>query len=411
MSKIESIKIKNFKGISQIDTNIHSSNVYVVGGNGKGKTSFIDAVWTTLTGKNIPTEPITQGERESVIEIELEKFVAFLDFKRGKGKEIKQSFRLISKDDGSVIPQPRTFLNNMLGIVDFDPNHFFSLSAKKQVEYFCQITNLNVSDIDKKFSELYEERTFRNKNLKLLRDQTNVWFDAEIAKKDVIDIKTLYEKKVAESEKIAAFNRITTGVDERAKKIVEMRNRIAEIETEIAKVSGEIEKATVWLNEPANQPMSTTEFGLIDKEIAETEQSNAKILEHKSAKELTEKITAAENDISDIENEMAALTEQKKQKLISGIDIPGLTFDGEMFLFEGLPFEQTQINTANQLIAGLRIGQKLLNEVKILKFDGSLIDDNNMSKIKDWANENDIQLFVEIVDRAGGKLEIKIDQD
>lgn len=402
-TKIETIKIRNFKGIDRIESNVNSGNVYVVGGNGKGKTSFIDAVWNALTGKDIPSEPIKQGENESTIEIELKDHVAILEFKRDRSDKVKQSFKLISKTDGELIAQPRTVLNQLVGVIDFNPNHFFELSANKQIEYFCSLIGLDFGSVDRKIAELYEERTFRNKELKRLKENSNVWFDATIADKPLVDVKVLFERKIAEQKKIDNMTKVVSGLDDR-------RLQITELQNQILKLQGEITTGEQWIANPENAISSPADMNTIQSQIDTAESENKLINEHKSARENSIALNKVENEVRDIEKEMTEQKELKRDQLSKSIDIPNLTFDGERFLFDGLPFENTQINTANQLIAGLRIGLKMIKDVRILKFDGSLIDDNNMKEIQRWSKENDIQLFVEQVDRSGGKLEIRIDE-
>jgi len=407
-TKIESIKIRNFKGLSKVEQSLNGSNVFVVGGNGKGKTSFIDAVWNTLTGKNIPTEPIKKGENESTIEVELSEYIAILEFKRNAKDQIKTTFKLISKNDGEVVAQPRTVLNQLVGIIDFNPNHFFELSANKQVEYFCQLTGIDFSEIDRKIAMLYEERTYRNKELNRLKGDANVWFDEEIANSEPVNINDLFEKKIAEMKRRDNFVHVSSGIDQRRSKIAELKKEIEFLNQQVAENEKQIIDGESWLSDEKNIPISDQDFQLLESKIASAENDNKTINEHKAARDNSEKLKKAENDVRDIEKEMSELKEMKRNQLSESIDIPNLSFDGERFLFGGLPFENTQINTANQLIAGLRIGLKMLKDVRILKFDGSLIDDNNMKEIQDWSTKNNVQLFIEQVDRSGGKLEIHV---
>jgi hypothetical protein len=83
----------------------------------------------------------------------------------------------------------------------------------------------------------------------------------------------------------------------------------------------------------------------------------------------------------------------------------------ERFLWEGLPFDPKQTNTASQLIAGMKIGSTLLNELKILKIDASLIDKVQFDKVLEWADNEGIELFVELVDREAAKLSIIVDDE
>ncbi len=105
--------------------------------------------------------------------------------------------------------------------------------------------------------------------------------------------------------------------------------------------------------------------------------------------------------------------EQTKLRIISEakIPVPGLTFDESTLYYNGLPFEKSQINTAQQIIVGLQINLALLKDIKIARFDGSLLDNENISIVETWAKENDLQLFVEFVDRNEEGLRIEIKEE
>jgi hypothetical protein len=59
----------------------------------------------------------------------------------------------------------------------------------------------------------------------------------------------------------------------------------------------------------------------------------------------------------------------------------------------------------------MKIGSTLLNELKILKIDASLIDKVQFDKVLEWADNEGIELFVELVDREAAKLSIIVDNE
>ena len=60
------IRIKNFKLIKQSEAASQPGNLYfITGGNGKGKTSFGQAILTTLNALNKTANPITFGQNET----------------------------------------------------------------------------------------------------------------------------------------------------------------------------------------------------------------------------------------------------------------------------------------------------------------------------------------------------------
>ncbi len=102
--------------------------------------------------------------------------------------------------------------------------------------------------------------------------------------------------------------------------------------------------------------------------------------------------------------------EQAKKQAIAeaNLPVPGLTFDDNQLFLNGLPFERTQINTAQLIITGLKIQMALLGQVRIARFDGSLLDNSSLAEVETWAAANNLQLFVELVDRSGEALKIEV---
>ena len=105
------------------------------------------------------------------------------------------------------------------------------------------------------------------------------------------------------------------------------------------------------------------------------------------------------------------MTSKKKAIQEANLPVTGLSFDDEKIYLDGLPFKSNQINTARRIIAGLEISYALLGQVRIARFDGSLLDKNSMEAVKEWAKEKDLQLFVEIVDREGNDFKIDIQEE
>jgi Predicted ATPase len=71
-TKINRIKIQNFKLIKSFDKEVLGKDVFITGKNEVGKSSFIQAVWSVLDPKNLPPKPVTTGAKKGLIELELE---------------------------------------------------------------------------------------------------------------------------------------------------------------------------------------------------------------------------------------------------------------------------------------------------------------------------------------------------
>lgn len=410
---IKKIKIQNFKGLKQFEGEVLGQDVYLTGRNGAGKSSFIEAVWFALTGKNTPPKPVTTGAKKGLIEVELSDGYVVRVKLSSTGKtpvnfEIEDLNATSEKDQ--FVKAPRTWLNNRIGVIDFDVNKFFEMSDAKQVEYFCKITGIDVTEIDQQIEEITDSRKFDKKKLAELQPKVG-FYDVALVKREPINIvelsKEISELKEADRKKSESWFKVTDGIAEREQRKKELVEELATLETEI-------EGGYEWLKNEENKPLGESNLKLqaLEKEFENAENTNKSIAEAKEFQQVDEQIENYQKSIEQANEDLQAEKDKKAAVIAEKINIEGLSYDveKECFLFNGLPFDKTQINTASQIIAGLKIGASLLNEVKILKMDASLIDKENFAKIQAWSKSEGIELFVELVDREAGALKIEIEE-
>src|SRR5215216_4801960 len=115
--KVENIKIKNYKGIEEADISPEGKHVYLIGKNGSGKTSFIETVFKGLSGKDLPTEPVSKGKKTSEIRIDLGEFVAVTNFTRGKPVKFVLENKNFENKKDQYISSPRAYINSVIGVL------------------------------------------------------------------------------------------------------------------------------------------------------------------------------------------------------------------------------------------------------------------------------------------------------
>lgn len=417
-TQIKRIKIQNFKGLKAFEGEVLGKDVYLTGRNESGKTSFIDAVWLALTGKNIPPKPVTTGAKKGLIEVELaDGYIVRTKLAVGKTPvqfEIENLNAVDEKD--KFVKAPRTWLNERIGVIDFDVNDFFKMSDAKQVEYFCKITGVDVHEQDQQIEELTDSRKFDKKKLVEFQNQTG-FYNPEDVEKKLIDVVTLATEiatlKEAERVKAETWQQVTDGVANREATVKEKEALIVSLVAEVEALKTQIFDGYSWLNDDNNKPIPNADLQAKENTFQNSEVINARITEAKAFKEADDRIEKLETAIAEATEGISAQKDAKAVIISEKINIEGLSYDveNECFLFNGLPFDKTQINTASQLIAGLKIGASLLNEVKILKIDASLIDKENFEKVQKWSGSEGIELFVELVDREAGALKIEIEEN
>lgn len=407
--KVQAIKIHNFKLIREYEGEIGGKNVYLIGGNKKGKTSFIDAVFKGLSGKNLPPQPITDDGKKGMIEIDLGDFIARTKFKKGRPVEFELENKNFEDEADKFIKAPRSYMEKRIGILDFNINDFLNLTDAKQVEYLAKYLEVDFSDIDAEIEELYESRKFDKKKLAELKVGEN-YYKKEDADKELIDIVKISKEIEAETAKSAGVNKVKEGIEARLKSITEKQAAAKKLLEEAELLAQQVKDGEAWLLEPSNALMS-------DDELAEKIQSrdnstalNKVIQDAKNARQTDLEIEKYEKQIEEANNDIEKQKDAKAKRISSVLSIDELTYSvaEERLLYEGRPFDKNQTNTASQLIIGMKIAAMLLKDLKILRVDASLIDKDEFDKVLAWATDNDIELFVELVDREATQLKIEV---
>lgn len=419
---VEKITIHNYKLIKDYEGEIGGKNVYLIGGNKRGKTSFIEAVFGGLSGKGFPSVPITDNGKKGFIEIDLGDFIARTKFKKNRPVEFELENKEFTNETEKFIKSPRTYMEKRIGILDFDVVEFLALSDMKQVEYVAKHLDLDFSDIDIEIEESTESRKFDKKKLAELKTKQN-YYKAEDADKELVDIVAISKEIEAETVKSNTVNKVKEGIATRKARIETIDATIAALLLErdgganpenadepIIGLHQQVEDGDDWLNQPENMLMS-------DEVLAEKIQSrdnstaiNEKIQEAKDARATDLEIEKVEKFIEEYNDNIEKAKENKAKRISKVIDMDGLTYSTaeEKFLYEGLPFDKSQTNTASQLIIGMKIASMMLKDLKILRVDASLIDKVEFDKVLAWAEEQGIELFIELVDREATQLKIEV---
>ena len=409
--KIESIKIRNFKAIENADVESKGKNVYLVGGNAVGKTSFIEAVWYGITGKQKIPEITHDGAKKGLIEIDLGDFIARTKLKNGRRSEFEIENKTYNSEAEKFIKAPRSFMESKIGMINFDVNEFFSKSSLEQVRYFSKMMNVDFSNIDADIEEAVESRKFDKKRLSELKSKAD-YYDEKLADRNFLSVKALSVSIENNEKKKSRFGEVLDGIASREKYIEVCENEIRELRETISRHEADIVAGKEWTGKDENKPLSDEEEADLRKNRDEAELINENIRKAKECKEVDEAVEKIEASIEETNDYIDKKRAEKAKAISDAITVEGLSYHPgkECFMYEGRPFDRNQTNTASQLIIGMKIANMFLKELKILKVDASLIDKKEWEKVEEWARKEDINLFVELVDREATQLKISVDE-
>lgn len=389
----------------------------ISGSNGEGKSSVLDSILYALGGKKaLPSEPVRRGAEKAEITLDLG------DFKvKRKITQEGRDYLTIESRDGLRFQSPQKMLDGLMAQIAFDPADWLRKSSKDQRAELLAIAPLNVNyDANRaEHKQKYAERRDIGRDVKRLEGVVTSFGELEPLPADLRSLDDVW----ADHEKVqnhinehsmhkAAVNG-TRGVIEKAQE--DLSEFKAKVEAELMKRREAIGRAK---EELAAKEKSLEEFGEpkdlgpIKEEFNRTrdavklkekhDQLDKSLADRKKVKDTYDGLT---KKIEDLDDELTMALQQAQ------MPVEGLSVGEDEVLFSGLPLAQA--SQAEQLRVSLAIatavqeqkeGQKL-SIVRIM--DGSLLDDNSMRLVNEFAEEHDIQLWIERIEREGATIVIE----
>jgi len=451
--RIIQLTAENVKKLSAVEIKPDGNMVQITGKNGQGKTSVLDAIWWAIAGtSNIQAQPIRKGEEKARIELQLGN--------AGKTELVverrfteKGSTLTVKNGDGFKAGSPQAMLDDLLGALTFDPLAFMRQGEKDQFNTLRSLVTLEIDPeaLDKANAEDFTRRTGVNRDAKAKRAQAAAIQVASDLPVDRIDANALLNEMASASETNADVERRKLNRENAVREIENSKQQIDgskatlpklvdEIVTTAAATTKDLEAQIAALQSKINataelsaQRIKTT------RDAAEKLQNDyqAKILDTQAKldaapplpdlidiADLRQQIDAAtavnnqidarnrraeiEAEAEILETESKALTlamtdrEEKKREALSKIEMPvaGLSFGDGVVTFNGVPLNQA--SDAEQLIVSTSIAAALNPKLRVLRIrDGSLLDDEAMERLAKFADEQDMQIWVERVDSSG----------
>jgi len=442
MSRIQKIKISNFKAISEFEADFKGCTAIVTAGNNMGKTSLLRGIPDRVRFVR-PDVMVKDGATQGKGEMTLTTGEKFLWEFNNKGvdkltfvssENIKQN---VTKELGAKYFPPI-----------FDIDKFLQSAPKEQAKQLQKIIGIDFTEIDTRYLKAYNERTSKNMDAEKFHVKLT-----EMLKMDEVlpvDLTDLQAKKEAEKKRLNGLylqnkaandkarnewniaksnidNEVRIFNEAEAQKVINYNAcgdalRIlakhgyggAEVANWLDSLTKDMhlqkEASTLYPPEPAyiTEMPDSSELDKIDKQILEASETNAKALQYRQYidyKTATEqaKVIAEEADA------LVKSIEAERQKMIESAKFPkGVSINSEGITIDGLPLDRNQISASKMYCTALRIASMNLGEIKTLYFDASFLDRNSLSEIEAWANENDLQLLIERPDFEGGEIKYEL---
>lgn len=425
--KFLTIDIENFKNLDKRHIDIGGKSIMVIGKNGAGKSSLIQALMSPLNAKLLPTEAVKKGEEKAIVSVtiggemygEHQEYVLDLFF-----SSKNQSGRLsVTNKNGEAVKSPASFVKSLIGNVSFDIMKWLTQDKKTKLQTIKQLTGVSV-ELDKIDIEIKNKKDARKYKKQRAEDLEAILSNHNFTPEEIerlstkIDIQPLqvemsgiskqqqnYDGVVFKMKEFTSnIERLNSSIQDKKNKIQELMNEISSMENEVSVNNQNIEKGNAWLAVNARPSIEGV-----------NEKINHAILHNEKCDQVSQlsnhhrEMIAAKEEVAQFDTDIHIL-EDKKNRIMSesSLKIEGMTFTDEDIFLDGIPLEEGQVNTARLFDVGVEVAMALNPNLKaIFLHDGSLFDKEALKSIVKKIEDNGYMAIIEMVDYEGGDLEVK----
>lgn len=453
MSKIQTIKLTNFKAIDKIEADFKGCTAIVTAGNNKGKSSLLRGIADRIRFVR-PEVMVKAGEKEGSGEMVLTTGEKFIWEFNTDGKDKLTYVTASGSKQNVTVALGKEYFPEI-----FDIDKFLQSSPKEQAKQLQKIIGLDFSEIDAKYQKAYDDRTEKNREAERYHVKLTAMLKVdEVKPVDLTDLQnkkqaekdrlnTLYLKNKSDNDKLREswnrekdvvnedcrkFNKIQTDRFEDIKRMQAYRDRIISILSEaeglvnlvdLTKLNEKITSLpkpetlkiaeNLYPKEPTyiNEMPDSATLDAIDEEILKASETNASAAEYKKYIDQKKATDAAQVEAKEAD-ELVKSIEDERQKMIESAKMPaGISITPEGITVDGFPLDKNQISTSKLYCSALKIASINLGEVKTLYFDASFLDRNTLAEIQSWAQDHDLQLLIERPDFDGGEIRYELTEN
>lgn len=407
MSRIVQLDIQNVMRVNAVHIEPDGHVVILGGKNAQGKTSVLDSISMAIGGARLcPDVPIKEGEDTAEISLTLGDLAVTRKFKRD-GDSYRSSLT-VKNANGEPVAQPQKTLDALIGKLAFDPLAFARMAPARAREVLRDLVGLDVEQLEEKLGNVYRKRHEAGQEKRAAQavvDELPVPPETE----QPISVDLIMQELEAGAERQREFEELK-GIsrrkdEERNNLSAEARRLRAErmaLTERIDQLDGLIDEA----NRIATQAAAAVNgfvlpsTGEAQTRLVEIQTHNQRIAANDLARErYREKTDQAEEkaeawkaldaEHNQIENEIKKLTEAIEYP------IDGLELRREGVYYQGVPFDQGSL--MERIKVSTAMGCAMNKELGIILIrDGSVLDDEAMTFFCSFAEEKQMQFWIEM---------------
>ncbi|WP_294978463.1 ATP-binding protein [uncultured Microbacterium sp.] len=388
----QTFSVENFKGVREITLSPEGSLVVVAGGNGAGKSSFIDAFVELFDpkGTRLTPKPIREGEDEARAEFtDTDLGVRIVRTWKKNDAGRLEVFAL----DGAKYSKPADVVASLTGGLIFDPVAFLNLDERKQRDALLAKVDLpfDVDSLAREKAGAEERRLEAGRDVRRLQGAlASMPNPLDAPAEEVSGAAVLAEIEAAQDLQ-RHRERVMSELDDAAEDVASLTARIAKLTEELEEASAQVKTLT----EARDALPAPVDIEPLREKLAAVDETNAAVRARREYAKVADECAAAETAQAAANRELEAIEKRKREGLAAAtFPVDGLSVDENGVTFDGVPF--TQVNSAMRRRVAFAIataGDPKLRLV-IIK-DGDLLDADSLAAIRELADERGYTVLVE----------------
>ena len=404
------LQAENYKRLIAVDISPDGNIVTLSGRNAQGKSSVLDAIFAALAGgeaSRATKQPIRDGQDVAVVRLDLGDYIVTRRWTDDDAGSLTVETPPTADGRKQKYSSPQKLLDELVGKRAFDPLAFTRMSSAEQVSTLVATVELpfDPAELDRERAGVFDQRTEINRTVKQLEGQlagtpkpVDGTPEVEVSAADFIREFDLAREHNAALDNEMRNLELMQSAAEQAKA------RVAELEAELARAH---EAATNTWDDYQSQLVKfkagpeRIDTAEISERLQKVEQTNAAVRAGQEHRRVAAQLAAKREEAARFTLELQAIDKRKSDALAAvKFPVAGLSFDESGVLYNGIPFSQA--SAAEQLRVSAALAMASNPQLRILQVrDGSLLDSDSMKVLTELAEQNDFQVWVEVVDESG----------
>ena len=391
--------IKNLRNVEFLDVEFSKLLNKISWKNWAWKSTLIDAIWFWILWKTYMWSwtsadlYITQWKEECEINIKVADENRTIHVRRKVTKAWNVYLEAFDTESWKIW---QTELNALLYTICIDPLEFTRKNRKEQFELVKQITWCDTTDIDEHIEWLLEDRKLANAEMKAnLSILESYWTPEKVERVDVsAALNKLNEVKAFNSaidtqiEQVKYAKQSLEDLEKRKSKLID---ELHELENSIVRKKEDLEIQEAWIKQYLPEWELRKQIGWADEQNKKANNYEQYLKAQTAYNEKKEKYDALDQQIEKLRNDKDIMIKSAK------MPIENMIFtEKDWIVINWIPFSQH--STWQQLIMACKIASFMDPELKVIVIkDWSLLDQNSIDEVAKFAEENEYQVYMELV--------------